>query len=229
MSCSKQSACAVVEFNFYRGRHGKPIVKELAIRMPQHSRQQVWVFLPPYPESRLTAVQSERNEHIKKSGVQFEWSEGEVPYDKLEYIIRHAVVSYSLICVYGAEKSHFVSNLLKRPVIDIKQAYDQAVVEKGEQSLVFQTMCTRHFVENRKMCAINKCLTYSVFLMQYATQFKLGNAVVKGKNNAVTIESSEFVVGASSLVRPMTIPSYEPKASTVVLSNTSTGVKETVL
>ena len=219
MSCSKQSACAIVEFNFYRGKYGKLIVKELTVRIPQQALQQVWVFLPPYSDSLLSVIRRERNKQIQKSGVQFEWSEGEVPYDKLGLVLNQAVTSYSPICVYGTEKSRYISNLLNRPIVNIQQVYDQ--VEKKDTNFS-QPPCAKHSIENREQCAVYKCAFYSSFLVSQGHRIQFGTVATHGTIMPVTIENSQYL-GLGSVIRHKT-PKLHPANNFVVdISDSSDG------
>jgi hypothetical protein len=164
----------IVEFNYYYGVTCKFVVKELAIRSPQ---QQLWTFQAPCSEdasmTKLRSLQQNETE------VQFTWMDGDLTQSELLRILNKATKEYHHIIVYGSEKAHFISNLLKRHVIDMEPAYTMCEQNGERVVLVFETMCMYHNRENRNNCALTKCLKYSSFMMQHRCELIPGKTDIK--------------------------------------------------
>jgi hypothetical protein len=119
------------------------------------------------------------NAQLKGTEVQFAWMDGDLPQSELLRILNKATKEFHHIIVYGSEKAHFISNLLKRQVIDMEPAYTMCEQNGERVVLVFETMCMYHNLENRNKCALTKCLKYGSFMMQHRCELISGETEIK--------------------------------------------------
>lgn len=184
----------VIDFSFLRGKNGSLVPREVCLRAPEESRLEHWVLGEPYPESYLSPAQILQNKIRCREDAQLAWGKGSVPFKLLKPLLKEATAPYALLFAYGEEKARHLSMILdSRLIINIKTAYDQAYSEHNEPGLAFQTMCMLHAEKNRKMCTINKCLSFSNFLVQYHDKLEIENGSIKMKKptrNRYKIESA---------------------------------------
>jgi hypothetical protein len=175
---SDESFC-VVEFNYYHGVDSKFVVKELALRAPQTAQQQLWTFRAPGSENDLSPMTKFKNLKLKETDVQFEWMDGDLPQSDLFKVLSNTTKKFSHVIVHGLKKAHFISNLLKRQVLDMEPAYSLCEQNGEIVALVFETMCMYHKLENRHKCALTKCLKYGSFMMQHKCELIPAKTFVK--------------------------------------------------
>jgi len=96
----------LIDYEYLSGIAKEPVVKELAIAAKDVV--QTFHFKSPY--------------HMQNHGSEangLNWSDGIIPYDDLQTVVSDAVANYPHVYAYGADKCAFLSDLLKRPVLNI--------------------------------------------------------------------------------------------------------------
>jgi hypothetical protein len=186
MALQQNSVC-VIEFNYFRGVEYELIVKELAICIPQESRQQNYVFREPYPQTNLTSEVREANKLRRNCSVHYGWEEGDVPYFRLSEILCEITTRFDRVAVYGQEKCDFIAKLIRKNVINMCPGFDDFLESQISQVLVFNTCCLMHHEANRTECALAKCIR----LASYMHNFK-SNQVKVFENDVEMEDLSEI-------------------------------------
>jgi hypothetical protein len=166
---AQENAVCVIDFNYYRGIKNEILVKELAVCIPHESRQQLFIFRQAYPEENVKIETRNENKMRRNYGVHYAWDEGDIPYFRLNEILVEITSSYSKVAAYGDEKCAFVEKIIQRNVFNMHPGFDEFQNSAIAQVLVFNTCCLKHHNENRKECALAKCLRFASYMMNFMT------------------------------------------------------------
>ena len=165
-----------VDFNFYYGKNGKMILKELA-KLTYDGVQDLWVIKSPYAESDLPELTKSRNKWKRITGaVSYDWSDGDVFYSECVEFLRISVVDQEVVFGFGQKKCRWLASVLERHVVNIQPVYE-------EQDVTVKTRCDFETSQkdwnfykqsaHKRCCAIQKCFEYMAFLKANEAKFGL--------------------------------------------------------
>jgi len=108
----------VVDFTYLEGRDGELLVKELATVDSHRNRVSSYIFKKPYGWEKVPVFNARIIEAIDHG---FNWNDDDVLYSELETVLQREASSAVAIYCFGPLKTQFISGLLERTLIDIKQ------------------------------------------------------------------------------------------------------------
>ena len=176
---------AVVDFNFYCGKNGEMILKELSA-LTYGGAQHLWIIKPPYDEAELPALTKSRNRWKCKStkgAVIWKWSDGDVPYDQYLQLLKDSVKDQKVIFAYGQKKSRWLANVLKCHVVNIQPQYKRTLdypirtwcdLKTGPNMGVWTCgwdLGTQ--ILHRRSCSSQRCFSYMHFLKENESKYGL--------------------------------------------------------
>jgi len=100
---------AVVDFEQLCGTQNKTVMKELSVA--GHNVLETFQFQSPY---------SMRPHGNCENGLN--WDDGHIPYTQLSSVLNEATASFAHLYAYGDSKCTFISQLLGRPVHNLKDS-----------------------------------------------------------------------------------------------------------
>ena len=106
----------VIDFTYLEVRDVELVVKELAAVDSQSNRVSSYVFKKPYGWEEVPPFNARMNQAIDHG---CNWNGGDVLYSELQTVLHREASSAVAIFCFGPEKTHFISSLIERAVIDI--------------------------------------------------------------------------------------------------------------
>jgi hypothetical protein len=163
----------VVDYNAYHGRRSRlgAIIKELAVYEPFTGRHESWVFAPPYSENTIGVRKCALNSWLETDIVKIKWTEGEIPYVLLPFILENAVSNSEFIVTAGIGnigKAKNISGFLNDRKISVLNKEDLSFLPD-----ISGIKCKFHN-ENR-LCPLNNSM-------------KVGDFVRKSRINCKTLQ-----------------------------------------
>jgi hypothetical protein len=108
----------VIDFTSLEGRGNEIVVKELAFAHSRSNKVSSYVFKNPYCWDELSMFTAKLNSAITHS---CNWNDGDILYSQLQTVLHREVSSAVAIYCFGYQKTHFISSLIGRTVIDITE------------------------------------------------------------------------------------------------------------
>jgi hypothetical protein len=185
MAPTSDNPGCILDFSFYHGVDGKTgiVIKELAViwgASHKHKRQH-WVFLPPYPENCLPEeVRALNAERVAKT--KYAWSEGDVPYEQLETIIKRCTDPFDEVYVCGHSRARFIANLTNKTVMNFITLYNNVIFGTQIGAIYhrehgFASTCLKHNSPKESPICAKARVTYQYnMLTQYFPSVKNGMA-----------------------------------------------------
>lgn len=107
----------VIEFQAFRNNENGFIIKELVVLDLSTSIVSYFLFKPPCSSRSLLFKQYRTNKWLTSFFHRISWNEGFVEYTELENIMYHYCDQFKMIYTSGNEKSRFIQQFTKNPVI----------------------------------------------------------------------------------------------------------------
>jgi hypothetical protein len=197
----------VVDLSFYHGLDSKTgiVVKELAVVWVKSRKRQHWVFLPPYPESCLPEeVRALNAERLVRN--KYTWAEGDVPYDRLEGILKQCTEPFTDVFVCGQSRARFIANMINKPVLNFITLYNGVVFAINTGNIYmrehdYASTCLKHDAPKESGACAKARVTYQTnILLRCFVSVRNGSAkVVEVHPDA---EIAETVPEAAAIVEP---------------------------
>jgi len=108
----------VIKFTFLEGLDGVIGVKELAVVDSHNNRVSSYVFKRPCGWEKFPSFNARMNQAVDHV---CNWNDCDVLYLELETVLHREASSAVAIYCFGPQKTHFISSLIGRTVIDITQ------------------------------------------------------------------------------------------------------------
>src|SRR5271170_4514620 len=160
----------VIDFIAYRGELFVPVIKELAIFMPQQNQYYSWVFEGELLEYGLHRKTNAFNEELRSEyGYEIEWGEGDVPYCRMREIVRNATKEYKFVVVTAGTSDEgvgFISEIIGRQACDMGSLLSAVDFDEVLSEDNTSRHCIYHSKENRNICPLRRGLTFSAYFHQ---------------------------------------------------------------
>jgi hypothetical protein len=210
----------VMDFRFYNGIDRKIVIKELAVVWVKSQKRQHWVFLPPYPENCLPedirALNAERSAKIK-----YNWSQGDVPYERLEDILKQCTDPFKDVYVCGNSRAQYLADIINKPVMNFSTLYNGFVFAVNTGNIFygrrdFESTCLMHEAQNDSSCAKARVNIMANMLVRCFQSVKNGMAKVEF---AIPNESAADAMNTKEKRREVVVDKEEEVDETDVIKN----------
>jgi len=198
MASNSTEFCAL-DFSFYLGLNKEPIVKELAVVWYDDMRRQHWVFEPPYPENSLPVEIQEENAK-KMLTIKYAWSDGDVPYDRLQGILIRCTKEHNMVYVNGGVRARHIANLIKKPVLNFRTLYNGVIFGINIDAIYpreyeFASTCIKHVAhKDFPFCSKARVTYLASILQKHSSAIRKGKALIqKILPNPITCNSTTKV------------------------------------
>ena len=111
----------IIDLVTFRHNDDELIPKEIAIMDPDANCVSSWIVKPPCLWSELKPSVQKENVWYTKNCHGVSWEDGELSYESFRQTLMNYTEHASLLYCYGLETQMYLSRLLGRDVIDLKQ------------------------------------------------------------------------------------------------------------
>jgi len=158
----------VIDFTFLEGRDGELVIKELAAVDSHSNRVSSYVFKRPYGWEEVPSFNARMNQAIDHG---YNWNDDDILYPELETVLhREASPAVAIYC-FRPRKTHFMSGLIDRTVIDISQLGCPPLADISLPGISCTFACrnkSRHVCALRTAYSLAQWLNFYIFSLQYA-------------------------------------------------------------
>ena len=126
------------------------MVKELAVVDSNNNRVSSYVFKRPYGREDVPSFNAQMKQAIDHG---CSWNDGDVPYSEVETVLHREASSAVAIYCFWPQKTHFISSLIERTVIDITQLGCPPIADISLPGINCTFACHNKF---RHVCALRK-------------------------------------------------------------------------
>jgi hypothetical protein len=158
----------VIDFAYLEGRNGELVVKELAAADSHGNRVSSYVFRRPYIWEEVPLFNARINEAIDHG---CNWNDSDVSYSELETVLHHEASSAVATYCFRPQKTHFISGLTERTVIDITQLGCPPLAEISVPAISCTFAChnkSKHVCALRTAYSLAQWLNFYILSLQYA-------------------------------------------------------------
>ena len=121
MSTKMDVVRVIIDVVAFRRNDDELIPKELAILDPDAHCMSSWIIKPPCLWSDLKPNIQQENAWYTKNCHGLSWDDGDLPYTSFRQTLINYTEHASLLYCYGLETQMYLSRILERDVIDLKQ------------------------------------------------------------------------------------------------------------
>lgn len=156
----------LVDIEFYRGKDGEQVAKEMSMCDMVNNCVATWIFLPPCDWSELPPEIMRHNSDLQRQANFIPWEQGTVPYSQLSGILNSIGPVFT---VRGSAQRHFLKMVLgTKLVVDLERMGCPRAKKIAHPQI---DACTYlgHSSTDHLRCTHNKAVRYACWYTQMQT------------------------------------------------------------